>query len=477
MKPGTILDATGKPIASRRRVAASYDATTWNPDRRMPVQALKPVAQELTPQVRRSLGAQSLYYYQNEPFVRALVERLCTYCVGTGIRMLSASQDDAFRTWANGVFAAWCNYPDLSSRATFGQLQAQILRGAILFGDCGISLTRSQSGRPRVQVVESTRIGNQQSDGVLADDFGRPTAYEVYEDGEKKPTTVDAETFVLTYKPTRPGMRRGEPLLSAALITFGQLHDIVETEMWAVREQQQRTEVVKTATGEVDGSLEDALSGGSLVSATASQDEKRDYYRSVKPGAVVLQQGDSLEMVEPTRPGSPFQGFVEFLSHVGIIGAAGMSPSLLLGTKIGGADTRRELASSQREFEIWQAEIIRASGQIFEHVLQAEIAASSTWRNRAPSDWRAFSGIPPKSITVDYGRDIRADLDSLAGGGMTLTEHAGQYNDDPESYIRQRIADMKLVSRLAEEAGVDAAAVMPILYRDTNKQGAQNAQA
>jgi hypothetical protein len=25
---------------------------------------------------------------------------------------------------------------------------------------------------------------------------------------------------------------------------------------------------------------------------------------------------------------------------------------------------------------------------------------------------------------------------------MTLTEHAGQYNDDPESYIRQRIADL-----------------------------------
>ena len=114
--------------------------------------------------------------------------------------------------------------------------------------------------------------------------------------------------------------------------------------------------------------------------------------------------------------------------------------------KVGGADTRRDLAAAQRVVSCWQQDIEAGLQLIFEYVIEADA------RTQLPTDWRTVSWQYPRAITVDAGRQSQADREDVRTGAMTLAEYCGQYGMSEREHVAQLVAEELSLDTSADEA-------------------------
>lgn len=103
--------------------------------------------------------------------------------------------------------------------------------------------------------------------------------------------------------------------------------------------------------------------------------------------------------------------------------AAKIPPSILLQIKVGGADTRRDLAAAERIFSLTQDRLTNRThfGKIRDYVVTTALG------NRLPKDWRKVSWQTPKAITADAGREAQQDREDVRAGLMTRREYFGRW--------------------------------------------------
>jgi capsid protein len=108
--------------------------------------------------------------------------------------------------------------------------------------------------------------------------------------------------------------------------------------------------------------------------------------------------------------------------------------------KVGGADTRRDLATAKRKFDIEQRRIACKAQKIWDYQGQAAIANGEI---PPPPDgvdsctWRF-----PAAITVDAGRDRAADLKDVEAGLITLEEYHAEGGMDAVEIEAQNVMEM-----------------------------------
>ena len=198
------------------------------------------------------LRKRSARLFRINSYARGIIRRLVTAIVGSGLDVVPSPdeqtlglQEDSLQEWAEIIgnrFALWAKSPrlcDIKGRRTFGALQRDIYREALIDGDCLVVLRQDPvTHLPRVQIISGNRVQSppfeeldgKVVDGVRLDGNGAHIGFYV-----QKPATDVEHAFDYEYIPAygpktgrlqawlvygydkREDGVRGEPLLSIAI--------------------------------------------------------------------------------------------------------------------------------------------------------------------------------------------------------------------------------------------------------------------
>ena len=149
------------PILVPKAWGSPYESANWSP-RRGSVPGASPTdaRNELTPGVRAELVRKSRYMHKNSGFVRELVANMAIYSTGDGIRVQAQSPDPVWNRAAEAYFAMWSPRCEVTRRFSFEECQALVCRGMDIDGEYFVHKTRDGDGEPRIQLIESHRIGD-----------------------------------------------------------------------------------------------------------------------------------------------------------------------------------------------------------------------------------------------------------------------------------------------------------------------------
>lgn len=456
------LGALGVPSRGMFQRPQARFQTSEGYNRSSPSFTAQHIYREITPTIRRRLVDDSRDLYDNAPFYRGIIERLVTYVIGSGLWPYSSTGTESFDKRSDEVFQEFAEHCELRGGTNWPMLQAQLYRAELVSGDSGTILTSNDFNQPKVVAIDGVDIGSKYRtlsadyfDGVWLGKYNEPTAYDIRFCNPLNQETferVDRKNFIHQFDPERPGQVRGIPLLAAAFPTARDIHDIFALYKQAVKEAAGKTDIITTETGELDP--DDYLkTGGATLNGSDDEDGVKFYREQFGAEAKVIKHGDKWEAYKAEVPNERFTDFVDWLGHM-IILSGRIPPSVVLQIKVGGADTRRDIAVASRVFEQTQARIARQLLRIRNYVIEFVMG-----RERLPVGWRdAVSWQMPKSPTVDSGREAAQDREDVKGGYMSRQEFHGRWGTDWRRHEDQIDAEaeqrIQRAQKLAEKTGV-----------------------
>lgn len=309
---------------------------------------------------RRMLAARSMDAMRNHLLARAVMTRLRTNVVGTGLVCraqvdaealgLTHEQAEELNGRLDRVWSLYAEDPrECDAEATLNhyQMQALVLISSMAGGD--VFVTTPDAERPgclfstRLQVIEGARVCNRnlvmdtdnQVEGVEFDGLGAPVAYHVCRGFPGEFTAGNALVWdrlpafgaatgrrrvlhVMSDK-ERPGQKRGAPFLAPILEPLQKLERYSSAELMAAVISAMFTVFIKKSGDFDPGNLPmSALVNGGGEATTA---DAGDSSIELGEGAIVdLGQGEEPVIANPARPNAQFDPF--FVSIVKQIGAA-----------------------------------------------------------------------------------------------------------------------------------------------------------
>jgi capsid protein len=407
---------------------------------------------ELTPSVRTELVRKSRYLHKNSGFVRELVANMAIYSTGDGIRVQAQSPDPEWNRAAEAYFSLWSARCEVTRRFSFEECQALVCRGMDIDGEYFIHKTRDRDGEPRIQMLESHRIGDDFGskdtiDGIGLDAWGAPVFYRVLEDGNQK-RDLSAESVLHIHEPEWSGGVRNHPTIQHSINHILDEIELLALEKHAVKDNADVSRVLKTARGELDDN------GDFVVGGNAGAGEQSDpvsLQKIVGGKLVALKPDESLDSFQSNRPSPTFTGFLE---HLRRDSALGMIPFEFAAdsSKVGGAGVRLIVAKADRRFSfrqmILERRLIRP---VWTYVIGDAISRGLL---PAVEGWWKICTVPPKRVTVDAGREAQQNRADVEMGLKTLSDHFQELGADFGEEIERRASDAKLILETAEKHGV-----------------------
>lgn len=474
-----ILDGYGRPA----KVAARYEAA-YNSSVRSNINApARSSTRDTRKFTRKRLLELSRYFYQNSPTFVGIIERLIAYVVGSGHFVRAKTSDAEFNAQADAYFKNWCNDTNYSTPMNWLTLQNVIVRSMFVDGDVGSCMCIS-GNRPYVQQIESHLITDRNNadwdkpDGVICNAAGRVSGYNVAtNDDETEFTKVPTSRFILHFYPLRPNQYRGLPVATAALITIHDLDDILALEKQAVKTVSARTTVI-TSEGDADDGpsnnvFEGRVSGANVQSREDYENEVSE--RIEQAYTAFLRPGQDVKSLYCDRPGPAWQGFVEFLSN-SIAICTGVPVSVIYGNKVGGADTRRELATTVRATAHWQGRLCWQLQGIYEYVINYACEHGLITVPR-PRDWQETLWLHPAQATVDIGHDYMTDLKLVQAGLMSLEAFCAKNGKNWRDLVEQIMLEKAYIQVHAQKHGVNPALVLDVFKGQQPQEPQQDDQS
>ncbi|MCK5582002.1 MAG: phage portal protein, partial [Candidatus Omnitrophica bacterium] len=291
---------------------------------------------------------------KNNPLATGIINTPTTNVVGSGLKakpqidakLLGMSEDEAdeweehalreFNLFANSVEC------DAERKLNFGSLQEMAFRTTLARGDALTLLKSFERTRSpydlKLQVIEGDRLSNKDnvsdteklSSGVVKDDNGAAVKYQIQKQhpgkifGQLNQGWIEVDAYgssgrrniIHNFIPLRPGQSRGLPYLSPVIESLKQIQRYTEAELMAAVISGMFTVFIKTErdTGN-DASSVLSMPGEDEDNGTNDQ---RDL--SLGNGKVMeLLKDESIESVDPKRPNTAFDPFVQaILRQVGV---------------------------------------------------------------------------------------------------------------------------------------------------------------
>jgi len=441
------------PVLVPKAWGSPFEAANWSP-RRGTVPGASPTdaRNELTPGVRTELVRKSRYLHKNSGFVRELVANMAIYSTGDGIRVQAQSGNPTWNRAAEDYFALWSARCEITRRFSFEECQALVCRGMDIDGEYFIHKTRDTEGEPRIQLIESHRIGDEFGskdtiDGVGLDAWGAPVFYRVLEDGGKA-RDLAAPSILHIHEPEWAGGVRSHPSMQHSINHVLDEMELLALEKHAVKDNADVARILKTARGEIDDSG-DFVVGGAGASNEAS--DPVSLQRIVGGKLVALKPDESLDSFQSNRPSPTFTGFLE---HLRRDSALGMIPFEFAAdsSKVGGAGVRLIVAKADRRFSFRQMILERR----LIRPVWAYVIGDAINRGLLPAiaGWWKISSVPPKRVTVDAGREAQQNRADVEMGLKTLSDHFQELGADFGEEIERRASDAKLILETATKYGV-----------------------
>ena len=411
------------PVLVPKAWGSPFEAANWSP-RRGTVPGASPTdaRNELTPGVRTELVRKSRYLHKNSGFVRELVANMAIYSTGDGIRVQAQSANPAWNRAAEDYFALWSARCEVTRRFSFEECQSLVCRGMDIDGEYFVHKTRDAEGEPRIQLIESHRIGDEFGskdtiDGVGLDAWGAPVFYRVLEDGGKVPRS-SRPTRCFTCSSRNGPAACGRIRRSSTRSTMSSMR--WNCSPW--RNTRSRTTPTCPASSKRRGvrSTTTATSWSGGRAATADPSDPVSLQRIVGGKLVALKPDESLDSFQSNRPSPTFTGFLE---HLRRDSALGMIPFEFAAdsSKVGGAGVRLIVAKADRRFSFRQMILERR----LIRPVWAYVIGDAISRGLLPpvAGWWKISSVPPKRVTVDAGREAQQNRADVEMGLKTLSDH------------------------------------------------------
>lgn len=418
---------------------------------------------------------------RNIPLATGAINTVCTNVVGNGLALQSRIDrsilnitDEQADAWESKTESEWYLFwdsveVDAARTLTGAGITELVFRQALENGESFVNLPRIKRTGPydlKLQVIESDRVLNKDNTGntdtlfmgIEKDSNGAPTAYHVCNqfpysllsfEGMKWQVipTYGSKTglrnMIHLFRVLRPGQTRGIPYLTPVIESLKQLGRYTENELMASVISSMLTVFIKTESGESNFDINEL---GVETGAKASDKDIK-----LGNGAIIdLAKDESIETVNPLRPNTAFDPFVQaILRQIGVAlelpfevlikhftaSYSAARSSLLEAWKF--FNGRRQwlaLNFCQQVYEVW----------LFEAIANGRIAAPGFFNN--PLIRKAYSSaewIGPAQGQIDPVKEVSAAEKRLALTLTTQAQECAAIGNDWDSVISQTKKERK----------------------------------
>jgi lambda family phage portal protein len=419
---------------------------------------------DVTASTRQQIVRKSRFFEQNNAVMNRLGDLFENYTVGSNFSVQPASSNPDWNLRAKKWWDTWCRYPDIGSRQSFGTLMSLAARGWFYDGESFLLLTKGDSGRPRLQLIEpqqvATPTGQEQSpdifDGVRFDTkTGRALSYFIGQETNQGQLTevrsISSDSIVHIYEAQRAGQLRGLPFVACVINDLHDLDDLQKLEMESCKLASSVAQVIKTSSGEVQAS---SLRSG----VVGSQGTAQTYYENVFGSTVkVLKSGDEFEQFQADRPNVNMREYWRSLTEK-VCAGVGIPYVLVFPEGMQGTVYRGALDMSSVWFRSRHQVMASAARRIWEYVMEYAIRTDPSLRD-SPDDWYEVAIQAPRSPNVDVGRNSAAQLAELGAGVTTYDEIYGARGIDWRSALEAKAQQARYIQDLATKYGLDVSEI------------------
>ena len=421
---------------------------------------------------------------RDDPYAAGIIQTMVVNVIGTGIRSQSRVDQTAlgwdderaeeYQGLAEKAWNEWTPWADALGRLDWYELQAQVVRQWCENGEA-LVLRRMIADRERPfrlawQVIEADRLEtpmNQMSNrlirsGVELNDEGMPVAYHIRKghpgDMAVQPLSKDAREYVRIpawdrfgnpqvihlFDQLRPGQTRGLPLLSPMLAAFDDLSSYIEAELVSARVAACFSLFIE----EEDG-------GAAALAQRTSTNAAGQNIEELEPG-MILRGGGKPTQINPLRPGSTFDPFVDRIQRLISMGAN--MPLEVVSkdySKPNFSATKAALLDAQRQWLVKQVKVARTLCQpAWESVnegafLKGRLGIDDYYDHRA--DYARCRHAPPGWRWVDFWKDIKAAEAALEAGLGTEADFMAQQGLDWQETQDQRAREIARRQRVMKD--------------------------
>lgn len=451
---------TVRPRREQPRLRAGYDAAQYDPDNHQHYSAADDHSARAaaSPEVRRLLRRRCRHEMANNPTLLGLSMTIANDVVGRGA-ILQIDEDRNGLTEAEAeqverAFARWADDVDLAGKLRTARM-SRISDGEAF----AVFFTNERSPnrvKLDIRLVESDQVATpwgasldpQNVDGVLLDDNGVPTQYQILKSHpgdfdlalrSLEADTVDAGDVLHWFRATRPGQYRGIPEIASALRLFAQLRRYTAAVLTAAEAAANLAGVIYTETP--TDTSEDLESGDEVPL-------ERGTFRT-------LPAGYKIEQLKAEQPTSTYDQFTSSL--LGEAARCVLAPSLI----VKGDASGYNYASGRLDAQSWQR-AMAVERRDMERVMLRPILAK--WLQEAvliegllPPRVKAIVGqregdrylehkwLHEATPHVDPSKEAAANTANLAAGLTTRRDICAENQQDWRDVIRQQAREAKML--------------------------------
>lgn len=433
------------------------------------------------PWIRTVLLSHARRLYANVGFVRGVVRDLEMFATGpNGLTPKSRSVDHEWNDAADAWFLEWAKICDVSGRFTFRDLQKMALMLTVVDGDCGLILTETPNGYPKLQFIEAHQIGNSSTsvqaypeqadsnnlqDGIWVDrKTGRPYRYRIIsgEDSQE----IDASAFVHFFEPSRATGPRGVSHFAPVLNHLRDIEDNVSYLKLQLKNDASLLGYRVALYGNgPNNQWDQALNAGNAATDVTLEQMMGGTLPTVRPG-------ESYQFHSTTRPSHEAMTFIDYLESDCLL-AVGLPCNWKLLHREGGATLRACLLRAQYRFQELQNLL---SDKLCARIRNWAIAKANKRGELSPSkkmpvDWWRHSWQGPPLISADVTKVNKENREDVAFGLRTLQQDAAESGGDWEE-IREdneeAVTDLLIrAQRLAAKFNIKLDDAINLLSRRT----------
>lgn len=400
---------------------------------------------------------------RNNPYGKAIIDRLVTNIVGTGIVPVPRATNRELRKQIAALWLTWTDECDAAGLLDFYGQQSQVVR---LWTEAGEAFVRLRSRLPagglsvplQLEVVEPElcphtwdNVTQRIRAGIQFDGVGRRIAYYFhpsrpelpldYDPGQLK--AVPADSVIHLFDPLRAGQLRGLPILTPALPSLRELDKFIDATL--LRQQIANLFVAFLTNNGTPG--ESTLDP--LTNQTAETDENGRNITPLEPG--LFQELGPGEEVSFSDPPDVMQGFADFIKAQlrGACAATGVPYEVVTGDMgaLNDRIVRVILNEFRRRIMAWQHQIVafqlcrRVWRAWFDRVFDLQVLPIGMDYLDDPTPYAAVKWSPHSWPYLHPVQDVEAQKEAIRVGLTSRTAAVSEQGEDAEEIDSQQAED------------------------------------
>lgn len=432
-------------------------------------------SKELTSWTRNNILGQSRYYYRNDATIKELVQNLALYSVGTGITPQPLTSSPEINEKLLSAFEKWWKKPEITNRFTGRQVQKFISTTYDSDGEIFIIKTFDPlTNEPKIQLVEAQQVKNPDDSadfegGIKFDEYGRPLAYAVeQQNGTFK--IIPADSVIHVFNAERGSSTRGISTFTHLLSLTNQRTELLDLTIQKARQEAKFVNALEQSKEDNSLSASDYLNCDYEDAEAAGQEQERMLFESanrvssvIGGTTVSLPSGMTLKQLSNNTPGSSYLGFSEQLlklSSCGLLPYGFADPSGLTGVSV-----RMVIAKAARAISDRQDLISEVMTEIYRYFVGCLLASETILPDESVTNLFEVAWQCPRSISVDYGKDERVDLELLKSGMKPIEDYYQERGLNFRTEAKKRVEAIEQIKAICADANLEPAEVYPSLFQ------------